>query len=87
MARKVLVSFKIMPESVDSDFEKMKKNIEEKHKGIVENFKIEDIAFGIKMLRVLYLVGDESGITDKLQSELEKIDGIESVECDCVTLV
>ena len=87
MARKVLVSFKIMPKSVDSDLEKMKKNIEEKHQGLVENFKIEDIAFGIKMLRVLYLVGDESGITDKLQNELEKIDEIESVECDCVTLV
>ncbi|MCK5177352.1 MAG: elongation factor 1-beta [Candidatus Aenigmarchaeota archaeon] len=87
MARKVLVSFKIMPKSVDSDLEKMKKNIEEKHKDLVENFKIEDIAFGIKMLRVLYLVGDESDITDKLQNELEKIDEIESVECDCVTLV
>ena len=87
MSRKVLISFKIMPTSVECDFDKLKKDIEEKHTGSVENFKIESVAFGIKMLRALYVTEDTAGITDKLQEELEKIEQIESVECDSATLV
>ncbi|RLG14607.1 MAG: elongation factor 1-beta [Candidatus Nanohalarchaeota archaeon] len=87
MSRKVLVSFKIMPTSVECDFSKLQEAIKEKHKGKVENFKIEDVAFGLKMLRALYLIEDKSGITDELQEDLEKIEQIESVECDSVTLI
>lgn len=87
MGRKVLVCFKIMPKSPECDLVNIQKDIKEKHEKLIENFKIEDIAFGLKMLKALYILEDKSGIVDQIQGELANIENIKSIDVENITLV
>ena len=89
MARKVLITYKIMPESVDSDLEKMKESIREKleSKCEVKDIKEEPIAFGLRALKLLVMVEDQQGISDEIENTLNEIEGVESVESESITLI
>jgi len=85
----VLITYKIMPEGVDVDFEKMKKNVNEKigPLGKVAEFDLQPIAFGLKALVVKVIVKDEGGIADKIEEELAKIDNVQGVVVEEVSLI
>lgn len=85
---KVLVTFKLMPESPSTDLAKIKEKIKAmKGAGEVQDFKEEEVAFGLKSLTVLTAFPDEGGITEKAEEALSKIKGIQSVETVGVTLL
>ncbi len=71
----VAVEVKIYPaDGVDADA--LARKIEERAKEV----KVEDIGFGIKVLRALFVIPDAEGGTDKLEEELKAVEGVSNVE-------
>ncbi len=81
---KVIVTFKVMPGSLDVSLEKIKKKLEK----AIENFggringemTEEPIAFGLKAVKVSFAYDEKKGTTDDLEEELTREDEIQSVE-------
>ena len=79
----VIITLKIMPNSPEIDLSK----IEEEAKKKVDAFegevgKVEEIpvAFGLKSLNIIFVMDEQKGSTDKLEEEIEDIEGVQSVE-------
>lgn len=79
----VAVSLKIMPKSVETDLEKVKEEISKEIE--IKDSKIEPIAFGLKVLKILVVVPDD-GIGE-LKENLKGIDGVSEVEEESATLI
>lgn len=80
---KVVVTIKIMPDSPDTDLA----SVEEASKSRIEEFgagwgksEIEPIAFGLKALRLIFIMDEELGSTEPLEESLQDIDGVQSAE-------
>ena len=71
----VAVTVKIYP-AEGVDIEALKSKVEERAREV----HIEDIGFGIKLLKALFVIPDAEGGTDKLEEELKAIDGVSNVE-------
>ena len=80
---KVAVSLKIMPESPETDLEKVKAEIAKKVE--VKDAKIEPLAFGLKALKILVIVPDSS--MEGIESEIRSVAGISEVEVESSTLL
>ena len=80
---KVIITVKIMPEDPSVNLKLIEEKCVEKVKSLGLEFgkkEVEPIAFGLNALK-LYLIQDEKqGGTAKLESELSKIQGVNSVE-------
>ncbi len=85
----VLVTYKIMPSGVDIDFEKMQEEVKSRVAalGKIAGFDLQPIAFGLKALVVKIIVKDEGGITDKIEEELSKIENVQGVVVEEVSLI
>lgn len=70
--------FKIMPEDAETDLEPIKDQIREKVN--VEDMGEEDVAFGLKAIKVSAITTDEKGGTDYVENQLEDLDNIQSIE-------
>jgi len=79
----VAVTLKIMPESPDTNLEKIKDEISKKIE--IKDSKVESIAFGLKALKVLVVIPDKG--VDELKEDLKNIDGISEVDVESVTLI
>jgi len=79
----VAVTFKIMPESVETDIEKIKEDIAKKIE--IKDSKVESIAFGLKALKILVVIPDKG--VDELKEDLKNVDGISEVEVETSTLI
>jgi len=79
----VAVALKIMPESPETDLEKVKAEISKKIK--LQDSKIEPIAFGLKALKILVIVPDKE--TGDLENKIKEVKGVSDVETESVTLV
>jgi translation elongation factor aEF-1 beta len=79
----VAITFKIMPKSVDIDIYKIKEEISKKIK--IHDYHIEDIAFGLKVLRILVVSPD--GATEKIENEIKSVEGVSEVEVESSTLI
>jgi len=81
---KVVVTLKIMPVSPEVDLEKVQKSAIEKiseFAGETETkIEIEPIAFGLKALKILFVMDESKGSTDYLESQAAEIEGVNSVE-------
>jgi translation elongation factor aEF-1 beta len=79
----MVVTFKIMPESPDVSLEDIKKSAEAKIKSYVGNgeirFEEEPIGFGLVSLKLLFAIDEEKSL-DELENDLQKLEGISSVE-------
>jgi len=77
------VTFKIMPESVETDIEKIKEEINKKIE--IKDSKVEAIAFGLKALKILVVIPDKG--VDQLKDDIAKIDGISEVEVESSSII
>lgn len=81
---KVIVTWKVMPETAESDLEAVKvvvkKTIEDFDGRINGEMTEEPVAFGLKFVKVSFAYDEEKGSTDDLEEELAKDDNIQSVE-------
>jgi len=79
----VAVTMRVVPDQ-NTDIEKIKRDI--MRIGNVKEIKEIPIAFGIKMIEVLFVINDDAGI-EKIEEKLSEIEGVVSVESGDVTLI
>lgn len=80
---KVIVTLKIMPESPETDLAALQEKAEKEitgFDGTVGKVEIEPIAFGLKALKILFIMEESKGATDPLEEQISAIDGVRSVE-------
>ncbi len=77
------IQFKIMPENLETDLEKLKTEIQKKvetfKSGVFEEVKEEPIAFGLKAL-IITIALSEDEESDTVEKALSEIEGVSSVE-------
>ena len=72
--------FKLMPEDEDTDLEEIKEQVREKVE--VEDIGEEDIAFGLKAVKVSAITTDEKGGTDHVEEQLQEVENVQSIELE-----
>ena len=79
---KMLAVMDVMPEGVEVNLEELKESI----KKAVESFeaelgevKVEEMAFGLKKLKVVIITNEEENL-DNLSAKVKEVDGIKSAE-------
>ena len=79
----VIVTLKIMPESPDTSLQP----IQEKATHLIHEFggkvgkvDIQEVAFGLKALNLLFIMDEDVGSTESLEQEVAKIAGVNSVD-------
>ncbi|MCS3923222.1 elongation factor 1-beta [Methanosalsum natronophilum] len=79
---KVAATIKIMPEGVETDLKELEENIKAAVPEGAEFYTAEEkpIAFGIKALMVVVMVGDLEGGTEKVEDAFQKVPGVESIQ-------
>lgn len=85
----VALTLKVMPKSNEIEIESIMDSV--KNAALGENIKVSDVqvenmAFGLKALKVLILMPDQGG-TDEIEEKLKKIDGVGEIETVEVTLI
>lgn len=79
----VIVTLKIMPEAPNVNlsfiYEKAEKEISE-FGGKIGKKEIEEIAFGLKALNLIFIMDEAKGSTEKLEERISKIKGVNSVQ-------
>jgi elongation factor 1-beta len=77
---KVAVVLKVMPEEAETDLD----TLEEKVRSTVDvdDLQTEDVAFGLKALKVSTVVDDEEMGMEGAKESLEEIEDVQSVEIE-----
>ena len=84
----VVVTLKVMPQApetnMDEVFVKAEKCVRSfvdlKHKTGEVRKVIEPIGFGLQALKILFVMDEDLGATDRLEQDIGKVAGVESVE-------
>ncbi|MEA1985178.1 MAG: elongation factor 1-beta [Euryarchaeota archaeon] len=78
----VAATIKIMPEGVDTDLEALAGKLEGALPEGTELYgvKEEPVAFGLKALMVVVMLGDAEGGTEPVEVAFAAIDGVEGVQ-------
>ena len=79
----VIITFKIMPESPEVSLDAVEAAGKQKiadFGGEVGKVEIEPIAFGLKALKLIFVMDEAKGNTDSLEADIESIEGVNSVE-------
>jgi translation elongation factor aEF-1 beta len=77
---KVAITFRLMPEGLETDIEKLQEEVKAILGDYVKSMQTKPFAFGLNALYVIALVPDEKGIVDELESSLGGIKEIQGVE-------
>lgn len=80
----VIVTFRIMPESVETDLDAIQKAVIKEISP--QRMQILPIAFGINAIQIIKLVEDKEGELDKVTDKIKKIKGVQEVEVVDLTL-
>ena len=83
MVATVIVSLQIMPDSTDTDFDKLTSAATEKitaFGGTVGKTELQEVAFGLKSLNIMFALPEEKGSTEPLEAQLSKIAEVKSVQ-------
>lgn len=80
----VIITLKIMPESPEINLAE----IEEQTKILIKDFagetetktEQEPIAFGIKALKIIFVMDESKGSTEELENKIKEIQSVNSVE-------
>lgn len=85
----VAVVLKILPSDSDVKIGSLMQDVKLAIKGLCELNKIEEqeVAFGLKAIRLEVIVPDEEGKIGAVESRLQAIDGVGQVDTEEVTLV
>ncbi|NLX49472.1 MAG: elongation factor 1-beta [Methanospirillum sp.] len=76
---------RVMPESPEVDLEALKRALKEAAPEI-HQIAEEPIGFGLRALKIVAVVGDQGGQTDRLEAALSEVPGVERAEIVEVTL-
>ncbi|MBI3412632.1 MAG: elongation factor 1-beta [Candidatus Aenigmarchaeota archaeon] len=73
----VMVIFRVMPESTETDLEKIKTELLKLGSKKVET---EPLAFGLNAVKAYFVVPDAEGGAEKLEESVKKIEGVSEAE-------
>ena len=80
----VVVTLKIMPASPQVNLNKIEEEAKAKIVDFSQNYEMkseqEPIAFGLKALKITFVMDESKGSTDSLEENIKKINGVNSVE-------
>jgi elongation factor 1-beta len=84
----VIVTLRIMPKGPDVNLDKVydaackhvRDFVDQKHKDGEIRKEIEPIGFGLNALKLLFVMDESLGSTDKLEDKIKTISDVESVE-------
>jgi elongation factor 1-beta len=80
----IIITLKIMPKSPEIDLnsveEQAKKHIAEFAGKTEFKSEQEPIAFGLKALKIIFVMDESKGSTEELENKIKEISGISSVE-------
>tara|TARA_Y100000034_G_C6898815_1_gene415008 strand:+ start:1742 stop:2020 length:279 start_codon:yes stop_codon:yes gene_type:complete len=80
----VAVIMKVVPGSPDADFSKISeecvKIIKDWSEASEVKIEEEPLAFGLKAIKLIFLMDEKKGDTDPLESLLQKVDGAQTIE-------
>lgn len=77
---KISCVYKLMPENDETDLEDIKEEV--RNRIDVEDIGEEDVAFGLKAVKVSTITTDEEGGTDAVEEKLEGMEGVQSIELE-----
>lgn len=69
-----------MPEDDETDLENIKEQLRDRID--VEDIGEEEVAFGLKAVKVSTITTDEEGGTDAVEEKLEGMEGVQSIELE-----
>ena len=79
----VVITLKIMPSNVDIDLSKLEEQAKEmisEFGGEVGKKEEEPVAFGLKALKLIFVMDESIGSTESLEEQISKVEGVQSVE-------
>jgi elongation factor 1-beta len=80
----VVATLKIMPKSPDTDLNKIETEAKTKIIDFSQNQEIkteqEPVAFGLKAIKITFVMDESKGSIDPLEEQIKKIEGVNSVE-------
>ena len=80
----VIITLKIMPESLEVDLNKAKGAILDHIKEFAGKGETkvdeEPIAFGLKALKIIFVMDESLGSTESLEETIKSVSGVQSVE-------
>lgn len=77
---KISCVYKVMPEDDETDLEDIKEQLEELLD--VQDIGEEEVAFGLKAVKVSCITTDEEGGTDAVEEKLEQLEQVQSYELE-----
>lgn len=77
---KISCVYKIMPEDAETDLENIKEQLREVLD--VNDIGEEDVAFGLKAIKMSTVTTDEEGGTDAVEEKLEELENVQSYELE-----
>ncbi len=80
----IIMTLKIMPESPETDLEALEAGVKSKITEAVgeSQFKVETepIAFGLKAIKISFVIDESKGSQDELENDISEMEGVNSVE-------
>jgi elongation factor 1-beta len=79
----VIIALKVMPDSPEADLAKIEKEVSAvitKHHGKVVKHEITPVAFGLKSVTVHFVIKEELGSTEPMETEIASLPHINSAE-------
>lgn len=77
---KISCVYKIMPEDAETDLEQIKEQLKELID--VQDIGEDNVAFGLKAIKVSTVTTDEEGGTDAVEEKLDQLDNVQSYELE-----
>ncbi len=80
----VIVTLKIMPEGPQANLTEIEDEVKKKIADFAgegeTKSEVEPIAFGLKSLKILFVMDESKGATDPLEEQVKEVEGVQSVE-------
>lgn len=84
----VVVTLKVMPTSPETNLDEVfvqaekcvRAHVDARHKDDEVRKGMDPIGFGLNALKITFVMDENLGTTDKLEENIKKISGVESVE-------
>ena len=85
----VIVTIKVLPEDSAINIEKLKERVNANLDKIckVANMEVQEIAFGLKAVKVQVIIPDADGQIDKVESSITGIEGVGQVDTEDMSLL
>ena len=85
----VIVTIKVLPEDSAINIEKLKERVNSNLIKVckVANLEVQEIAFGLKAIKVQIIIPDADGEIDKVESSITGIEGVGQVDTEDMSLL